>query len=183
MRTQKHTACMMSHRTGACLLFHACLSVTLIQVYMMKAIFLTSRGPRASSQFSLCACDVFRWSKAKPEGDPLLARLPLVVCEAAHHEGNGQKQKKAATPERKQYMVLLNANVDIFCFWNHVFLQERPNAVKMRQNAICSDGTLCSRIDDFFCFWMFLFFPCPLTLCHSHLCLLSIYCRSVWPST
>lgn len=111
-----------------------------------------------SSQFSLCACDVFRWSKAKPEGDPLLARLPLVVCEAAHHEGNGQKQEKAATPERKQYMVLLNANVDIFCFWNNVFLQERPNAVKMRQNAICSDETLCSRIDDFFVFVCFCFF-------------------------
>lgn len=121
MRMQKRAARMVSRRAGARLLFHACPSVALAQVYTMKALFLASRGLRASSQLSLCACDVFRWSEAKPEGGPLLARLPLVVCEAAHHEGTVKGRKKAAAPERKHNVALLNAYVDIFCFWKKRF--------------------------------------------------------------
>lgn len=98
----------------------ACLSLPLVQVYMVKANFLTSRGLRASPQFLLSACDFFRWSKAKPEGDALPARLPAVVCEAAHHEGMVRvlkAEKKPATLERKLNMALLSAHVALmFCF-------------------------------------------------------------------
>lgn len=35
----------------------------------------------------LFSCDIFRWSKAKPEGDTFFASISFVVCQTAHNEG------------------------------------------------------------------------------------------------
>lgn len=65
-------------------------------------VFLTTKVLKTLCYFVLYPCDVFRGSKAKPEGDPLLARLPVVVCQAAHNEGEVRMSQAENTHNTKQ---------------------------------------------------------------------------------
>lgn len=52
--------------------------------YMKCSPELESELDEAKFLFS---CDIFRWSKAKPEGDTFFAGLSFVICQTAHNEG------------------------------------------------------------------------------------------------
>lgn len=100
VRMHKHTACVMSFRTGAGLCFS---TLCLFRFTWWKQFSSPAEGSgrRLSSRFM--SVMFFRWSEAKPEGDPFLARLPVVVCETAHHEGTvtaSKAERKKNTGEK-----------------------------------------------------------------------------------